>query len=82
MVVPVGRSEGRSRQQEGEGRSVHNLGKRERRKKKEGGVFNFFRISFPPTVKGWNARSIKNYKATSLDDAHFIIGALRVFFRH
>ena len=26
------------------------------------------------------ARAIKIYKATALDDAHFIIGALRVFF--
>lgn len=83
MVVPVGRSEGRSKQQSMSGGGRKELpGQEGKEKKKEGGIFNFFRISFPPTVKGWNARSIKNYKATSLDDAHFIIGALRVFFRH
>ena len=69
-------------------RTDNGEGEREREERlkegrgEHGGVFNFFRISFPPTVKGWNACSIKNYKATSLDDAHFIIGALRVFFRH
>ena len=45
-------------------------------------IFSEFHFPLSPTIKGWNARSIKKYKATSLDDAHFIIGALRVFFRH
>ena len=42
-------------------------------------IFSEFHFHLSPTIKGWNARSIKKYKATSLDDAHFIIGALRVF---
>ena len=46
--------------------------------KEEGGAFNFLGFHFSLGIE--RARAIKIYKATVLDDAHFIIGALRVFF--